>query len=285
MSRRTLYHDNRRGFLRFSGGALIAASFSKTPPAEGAEPANAPNESNMPTNLDSVKALTFDVFGTVVDWRSSIIREGEELAKRKGLDADWAKFADAWRGGYGPSMNRVRTGELPWMKIDDLHRLILDGLLEQFNIEGLSEAEKDHFNRAWHRLTPWPDAVPGLTRLKKKFIITTLSNGNVALLTNMAKNAGLPWDAILSSELAKRYKPDKEVYLTAADLLGLRPEQVMMVAAHKGDLRAAKSVGFKAGFVPRPLERGPDVKRDLTPDPSFEVVAKDFVDLAEKLEA
>lgn len=285
MSRRTLYHGNRRGFLRFSGGALIAASFSKTPPAEGAEPANAPNKSNMPTNLDSVKALTFDVFGTVVDWRSSIIREGEELAKRKGLDVDWAKFADAWRGGYGPSMNRVRTGELPWMKIDDLHRLILDGLLEQFNIKGLSEAEKDHFNRAWHRLTPWPDAVPGLTRLKKKFIITTLSNGNVALLTNMAKNAGLPWDAILSSELAKRYKPDKEVYLTAADLLGLRPEQVMMVAAHKGDLRAAKSVGFKAGFVPRPLERGPDVKRDLTPDPSFEVVAKDFVDLAEKLGA
>ena len=156
---------------------------------------------------------------------------------------------------------------------------------EQFNIEGLSEAEKDHFNRAWHRLTPWPDVVPGLTRLKKKFIITTLSNGNVALLTNMAKNAGLPWDAILSSELAKRYKPDKEVYLTAADLLGLQPEQVMMVAAHKGDLRAAKSVGFKAAFVPRPLERGPNVKRDLTPDPSFEVVAKDFVDLAEKLGA
>ena len=279
------YHYNRRGFLRFSTSALLAARLIRTSPADGAEPANTPNESNMAANLGSVKALTFDVFGTVVDWRSSIIREGNELAKRKGLDADWEKFADAWRGGYGPSMNRVRGGELPWMKIDDLHRLILDGLLEQFNIEGLSEAEKDHFNRAWHRLTPWPDVVPGLTRLKKKFIITTLSNGNVALLTNMAKNAGLPWDAILSSELAKRYKPDKEVYLTAADLLGLQPEQVMMVAAHKGDLRAAKSVGFKAAFVPRPLERGPNVKRDLTPDPSFEVVAKDFVDLAEKLGA
>ena len=279
------YHENRRGFLRFSTSALLAAPLLRTSPADGAEPANTPNESNMPANLDSVKALTFDVFGTVVDWRSSIIREGRELAKLKGLDADWAKFADAWRGGYGPSMNRVRGGELPWMKIDDLHRLILDGLLERFNIKGLSEAEKDHFNRAWHRLTPWPDAVEGLTRLKKKFIITTLSNGNVALLTNMAKNAGLPWDAILSSELAKRYKPDKEVYLTAADLLGLQPEQVMMVAAHKGDLRAAKSVGFKAAFVPRPLERGPNAKRDLTPDPSFEVVAKDFVDLAEKLGA
>ncbi len=279
------YHYNRRGFLRLGTSALLGARLTRTSPADGAEPANAPNESNMPANLDSVKALTFDVFGTVVDWRSSIIREGRELAKLKGLDADWAKFADAWRGGYGPSMNRVRSGELPWMKIDDLHRLILDGLLEQFNIKGLSEAEKDRFNRAWHRLTPWPDAVEGLTRLKKKFIITTLSNGNVALLTNMAKNAGLPWDAILSSELAKRYKPDKEVYLTAADLLGLRPRQVMMVAAHKGDLRAAKSVGFKAGYVPRPLERGPNVKRDLTPDPSFEVVAKDFVDLAVKLGA
>ena len=279
------YHYNRRGFLRFSTSALLAARLSRTSSADGAEPATPPNESNMPANLDSVKALTFDVFGTVVDWRSSIIREGQELARRKGLDVDWAKFADAWRGGYGPSMNRVRGGELPWMKIDDLHRLILDGLLRQFNIEGLSEAEKDHFNRAWHRLTPWPDVVPGLTRLKKKFIITTLSNGNVALLTNMAKNAGLPWDAILSSELAKRYKPDKEVYLTAADLLGLQPQQVMMVAAHKGDLRAAKSVGFKAAYVPRPLERGPNVKRDLTPDPSFEVVAKDFVDLAGKLGA
>ena len=279
------YHDNRRGFLRLSTSPLFAARLMRTSPADGAEPANSPNELSMPANIGSVKALTFDVFGTVADWRSSIIREGKQLARRKCLDVDWAKFADAWRAGYGPSMNRVRSGELPWMKMDDLHRLILDGLLEQFNIEGLSEAEKDHFNRAWHRLTPWPDVVEGLTRLKKKFIITTLSNGNIALLTNMAKNAGLPWDAILSAELAKRYKPDKEVYLTAADLLGLRPEQVMMVAAHKGDLREAKSVGFKAAYVPRPLERGPNVKRDLTPDPSFEVVAKDFVDLAVKLGA
>ena len=278
-------HIDRRRFLRFSTSALLAAPLLRTSPAEGAEPADTPNKSNMPAKLDSVKALTFDVFGTVVDWRTSIIREGRELGKLRGLDVDWAKFADAWRAGYGPSMNRVRSGDLPWMKIDDLHRLILDDLLEQFSITGLSEAEKDHFNRAWHRLTPWPDAVPGLTRLKKKFIITTLSNGNVALLTNMAKNAGLPWDAILSAELAERYKPDKEVYLKAANLLGLRPEEVMMVAAHQGDLRAAKSVGFQAGFVPRPLEWGPNVKRDLTPDPSFEVVAKDFADLAEKLGA
>ena len=239
----------------------------------------------MATRLASVKALTFDVFGTVVDWRSSIIREGEALGKRKRLDVDWEHFADAWRGGYGPSMNRVRRGQIPWTNIDGLHRLILNDLLKEFKIEGLSEAEIDLFNRAWHRLTPWPDAGAGLTRLKRKFVIATLSNGNMALLTNMAKNAGLPWDVILSAELAHRYKPDKEVYLTAARLLGLEPDQVMMVAAHQGDLRASAAVGFKTGFVKRPLERGPNRKADLTPDPSFDVVADDFADLAEKLGA
>ncbi len=233
--------------------------------------------------MKDVKALTFDVFGTVVDWRSSIIREGRELGRRKDLEVDWEEFADAWRGGYGPSMNRVRKGELPWMNIDQLHRLILDGLLEKFDIKGLTEAEIRHFNRAWHRLAPWPDAVEGLTQLKENYIITSLSNGNVALLVNMAKHAGLPWDTVLSSELAGHYKPDKEVYLKAAQLLGLEPEQVMMVAAHQGDLRAAASVGFKTAFVLRPLERGPNGKKDLTPDPDFDVVADDFLDLARKL--
>lgn len=238
-----------------------------------------------PMGLASVKALTFDIFGTVVDWRSSIIRDGAALGERKGLHVDWAEFADAWRAGYGPSMNRVRRGGLPWTNIDGLHRLILDDLLKKFEIEGLSEDEIAQFNRTWHRLTPWPDAVSGLTRLKRKFVIATLSNGNVALLTNMAKNAGLPWDVILSSELAHRYKPDKEVYLTAARLLGLEPGQVMMVAAHKGDLRASAGVGFRTAFVPRPHERGPNGQPDLTPDPSFDVIAEDFVDLAEKLGA
>ncbi len=233
----------------------------------------------------SVKALTFDVFGTVADWRSSIIGELRELGKAKGIDADWPRFADAWRGGYGPAMDRVRKGELPWTNIDALHRTILDRLLGEFKIAALAEAEKDQLNRAWHRLAPWPDAVAGLTRLKNRFIIATLSNGNVALLTNMAKNARLPWDCILSAELAKRYKPDPGVYRMAADLLGLRPEQVMMVAAHKGDLRAAKAVGFKTAFVTRPQEFGPDRKPDLTPDPAFDIHARDFLDLAKQLGA
>lgn len=239
----------------------------------------------MGETLREVKALTFDVFGTVVDWRSSIIGECRTLFRAKGIDADCASFADAWRGGYGPSMARVRRGELPWTNIDGLHRMILDELLERFHVEGLSEAETDHLNRAWHRLAPWPDAVEGLERLRRNYITATLSNGNVALLVNLSKHGGLTWDAVLSSELARHYKPDKQVYLTAAELLGLPPGQCMMVAAHKGDLRAAQAVGFKAAFVPRPLESGPDRKRDLTPDPSFDVVADSFIDLADKLGA
>ena len=208
-------------------------------------------------SLSDVKALTFDVFGTVVDWRGSVIRECRELGRARGIDVDWAEFADRWRDGYAPAMARVRSGELPWTKIDALHRMILDGLLEEFGVTGLSEGEKDHWNRVWHRLAPWPDSVAGLTRLRGRFIVATLSNGNVALLTNMAKRAGLPWDCILSAELMRSYKPDPETYLGAADLLGLRPEEVMMVAAHKGDLRSAQAVGLKAAFVARPLEFGP----------------------------
>ena len=234
---------------------------------------------------NSVRALTFDVFGTVVDWRSSIIREGQILSANKGFEVDWAEFADRWRGGYTPAMNRVRSGELPWTKIDDLHRLILDELVEEFNLSGLSEQELDHFNKAWHRLTPWPDTVSGLNRLKTKYIITTLSNGNVSLLTNMAKNAGLPWDAVLSAELAKHYKPAPEAYLTAADLLSLPPEQVMMVAAHPGDLRAAARAGLRTAYVIRPLERGPGREVDRNEDGEFDYTADDFVDLALQLGA
>lgn len=242
-------------------------------------------KTGVKADTSAVKALTFDVFGTVVDWRSSIIREGEQFGKAKGLKVDWAKFADTWRAGYAPSMARVRQGELPWTKLDALHRMILDKLLVDFGITGLSEAEKDHLNRVWHRLRPWPDAVTGLTRLRRRFIIAPLSNGNVSLMTNMAKNAGLPWDCILGAELAKHYKPDKEVYLTAAELLDLRPGEIMMVAAHQGDLRMSHSLGFKTAFVPRPMEFGPERKPDPTIDPSFDVVAKDFNDLAGKLGA
>jgi 2-haloacid dehalogenase len=228
------------------------------------------------------EALVFDVFGTVMDWRSSIIREGEKLGRKKNLDADWAAFADAWRSRYAPSMDRVRRGEIPWTKLDDLHRASLEELTREFGIEGLSEREKDDLNRVWHRLEPWPDAVAGLTLIKKRHVIAPLSNGNVALLVNVAKRAGLPWDLILSAELVRHYKPDPETYLMAPHLLDLNPERVMMVAAHPGDLRAARENGLKTAYVPRPLEFGPD-KVAEPPDPSFDLVAEDFIELHSKL--
>jgi 2-haloacid dehalogenase len=238
----------------------------------------------MPAKKPPIRALVFDVFGTVVDWRSSIIREGQKLGRRKRLRVDWTAFADAWRAGYQPAMARVRSGELGWTKIDDLHRTILDGLLKQFAIRGLAEQEIDHLNRAWHRLTPWPDAVRGLARLKRNHVIATLSNGNIALLTNMAKHAGLPWDCILSAEVFRHYKPDPETYLGAADALGFAPAEVMMVAAHKNDLRAAQACGLRAAFVRRPLEHGPDAPTDLAADRAFDFNADDFLDLARQME-
>ena len=269
-------HDvKRRAFLQ-TASAIVAAGLSVVESrAETRQVASA--------SVRGVRAMTFDVFGTVVDWRSSIISEMEELARTKGIEGDWAAFADQWRAGYGPAMGRVRGGDLPWTKIDDLHRMILDTLVPEFGLQSLSAAELDDLNLAWHRLRPWPDSVAGLTRLKAGYVLATLSNGNVALLVNMAKRAGLPWDAVLSAELAGAYKPDREVYVKAADLLGLNPEQVMMVAAHTGDLRAAAEVGFRTAFVPRPLEYGPDGDNDETPDPAFDLVATDFGDLAGQL--
>lgn len=230
-----------------------------------------------------IKAMTFDVFGTVADWRSTVIRECQELGRQKNLTADWSRFADNWRAGYQPSMQRVRTGELPWLSIDALHRMILDELLADFGIAGLSEAEKDHLNRVWHRLDVWPDARPGLERLRQQFIVAPLSNGNVALLTNMAKQADLRWDCILSAELARRYKPDPQVYLMATELLGLRADEVVMVAAHNPDLVAAQSVGFRTAFVYRTEEYGPNQTTDLEPNASVDMVARDFNDLADQL--
>jgi 2-haloacid dehalogenase len=236
----------------------------------------------MTTNV--VKALTFDVFGTVVDYRGTIIREGEQLNRAKGLHVDWAQFADAWRARYRPSMDRVMRGELPWTNLDSLHRLSLNELLIEFKInDRFTEDEKDHLNHVWHRLQPWPDAIPGLTHLRKRFVLATLSNGNVALLVNMAKYSALPWDCILSAELVQAYKPDPRTYQMAVNLLELRNHEVMMVAAHQDDLRAAQAQGMQAAFVPRPLERGAHNVPDLIPDPAFEVVAADFMDLAQQL--
>ena len=235
--------------------------------------------------IPQVDALVFDVFGTVVDWRTSVADEGRMLGKTKGITADWEAFADAWRGKYQPFMSKVRSGELPWTKLDVLHRMGLDEVLTELGITSLTEDEKIDLNRAWHRLHPWSDSVPGLYRLKAKFILGTMSNGNIALMTNMAKFAGLPWDCILGAEVAKAYKPDPKTYLTGAELLDLPPERVMMVAAHQNDLLAAQKVGLKTAFVPRPLERGAGNSPDLTPDPSFDVVATDFVDLASQMGA
>ena len=239
----------------------------------------------MTQALRHVRALTFDVFGTVVDWRASIAREGRRLGKELGVRADWTAFADAWRAGYRPAMDEVRSGRLPWTNIDGLHRHILERILTESGLDGLSEAQKDHLNRAWHRLAPWPDAVRGLKRLKKRYVIATLSNGNLSLLTNMAKHARLPWDCILSAELFHHYKPDREAYRGAAAILGLEPHEVMMVAAHKDDLRAALAAGLRAAFVQRPWEFGDPAKKDLKPEKDFDVNAADFLDLATKLGA
>jgi 2-haloacid dehalogenase len=230
-----------------------------------------------------VKALAFDVFGTVVDWRGSIIREGAEWAAKTGLRIDWAKFADRWRAGYSPTIDKVRKGTLPWTKLDALHRIILDELLGEFQITGLGEEEKESWNRVWHRLTPWLDSIPGLTQLKQKYVLATLSNGNVSLLVNMAKHAGLPWDVVLSAELFRHYKPDREVYLGAAELLGCEPSEVMMVAAHVGDLNAAQACGLRTAFVSRPNEYGSSGKADTASGEQFDVAALDLLDLAEKL--
>ena len=233
--------------------------------------------------LSTVKALTFDVFGTVVDWRSGIVREGEALGRARKLAVDWTRFADAWRGLYQPTMDRVRGGEMPWTRLDDLHRMSLEQLLAEFAIKGLSEEEIDHLNRAWHRLDPWPDVLPGLARLRRRYVLATLSNGNVALLVNMAKRAGLPWDAVLGAEVARHYKPQPPAYLVTADLLGVRPEQCVMVAAHNGDLAAAASLGFRTAFVARPREHGPGQTTDVRAERAWDVVAADFGDLATKL--
>lgn len=279
----------RREFLAVpvAVGGLMALSS-----ADAASSDPAPVRSNSL----GVKALVFDVFGTVVDWRGSIIREGAQWGKDKGLDIDWGKFADEWRAGYAPSMDKVRKGEMPWTKLDILHRMILEDLLQQYNIVGLAEEEKDHWNRVWHRLTPWPDAVEGLTRIKKKFVIATLSNGNVSLLVDMAKHAGLPWDTVFSAELFQHYKPDPEAYQGAVELLSCKPAEVMMVAAHPLDLKAAQSCGLKAGLVPRPLEHGPahsaTAAKSAAPamasaaasaNATFDITARNFIELAAKL--
>jgi len=235
--------------------------------------------------LLSVKACVFDVFGTVVDWRSSVIAEATGWGKVKGVNINWVEFTDRWRLGYRPAMDKVRKGEIPWTKLDDLNRMILEDLLEQYKIEGLSEEEKADWARVWQRLKPWPGSVEGLSRLKKKWIVAPMSNGNVALMTNLAKFGGLPWDVILGSDLVRHYKPDREMYMSAPFYLDLKPDEVMMCAAHVSDLQAARSFGLRTGFIYRPSEYGggPAGVPDRVNPGDFDVVSMSIVDLAQQM--
>jgi 2-haloacid dehalogenase len=240
---------------------------------------------SLPFDPRALRALVFDVFGTVVDWRSSIVREGQMLSAAKGLQVDWGAFADAWRAGYAPAMDRTRGAGNAWADIDTLHRQILDSLVPRFGLQSLSEDALAHLNRVWHRLLPWPDAVGGLNRLRSRYPISTLSNGNVSLLVDMARNAGLPWDCVLSGELIHKYKPDPEVYLMAARLLGVAPHELMLVAAHPSDLRGAQACGLRTAYVHRALEFGPDAPPRPARPEGFDLVAGDFLDLAQQLGA
>ena len=232
-----------------------------------------------------MEALVFDVFGTVVDWRTSLIRQLEQFGREHGVSADWATLADDWRGEYEPAMNAVRTGKRAWTSLERLHRESLDGLLPRHGLGQLNEQQRQKMVLFWHFLDPWPDSVEGLARLRKKYIIGTLSNGGVRLLADMAKFAGLPWDVVFSSDLFRHYKPDPSVYLGAAELLETPPDKVMLVAAHNYDLAAARKHGMKTAFVARPTEYGPRQKKDFKAEQDWDYVAADFLALADKLGA
>ena len=285
-----MYRRNFLGAALAAGGvtpalsrqALAADHAGRAAPSTGA--AERSLQTHRMQVASSLHMCVFDTFGTVVDWRGSVIAEVERLAREKGWNLDAVAFAQAWRANYGPSRNRVRTGELPWTKLDELHRMTLDDLLISFQIEGLSEEEKVHLNKVWHRLHPWPDAPGGLARLKTRYVLSPLSNGNLALLTEMAKFGGLPWDCVLGSDVARHYKPDREMYLMPSEFFDIPPSAVLMVAAHSGDLDSAKSYGLRTAYVHRPLERGPDAPPWDPPEVGrFDFLATDFNDLASQL--
>ncbi len=275
---------SRRDILRAT--AMGACAIALLPRLDGklrAQTAQPATASRVLRAKVTPKAIIFDTFGTVVDWRGSVIADGEEWGKAKGIQIDWARFADRWREQYHPSMDKVRKGQLPWTNLDALNMMALEKNLEEFHITGVTQEEKDRWNHIWHRLKPWPDSVAGLTRLKKKYIISPLSNGNVALLTNMGKFAGLPWDVILSAELFHHYKPDHETYLMAAAMLELKPEEVMLGAAHRFDLDAARECGLRTGFIYRPKEFGTPAEADKAKPGDYDVVATSIIDMAAQL--
>jgi 2-haloacid dehalogenase len=230
-----------------------------------------------------VQALTFDTYGTVVDWRDSVLAQLTEFGAARGLAVDWTGFLTEWQAAYRPGMDRVNSGEWPWTTVEAIYRRRLEELLPRYEIESLGEADLVRLTRAWWRLHPWPDAVPGLRRLRTRFLLSPLSNGSFAGMVHLARFAGLPWDCIITAENARCYKPRPEVYRTAVRLLGLRPAEVMMVAAHNYDLAAARTCGLGTAFVPRAAEHGPGQTSDLASDADWDVVASDFLDLADQL--
>jgi 2-haloacid dehalogenase len=238
---------------------------------------------NATEAVSEVKALLFDTFGTLVDWRSSLIGELIAYGRKRGISADWTLLVDKWRSAYYPSMDRVRKGEQPWTTLDVLHRQSLERLVKEQEIHGISEGDLDEMTRTWHRLRPWPDVLDGMRRLATRYLLGSLSNGNVSLLVHLRKFSGLPWDVILGADLWQHYKPDPETYQGACRLLDLRPEEVMLVAAHNDDLRAARAQGLRTAFIPRPVEYGPGQVKDFEAEEPWTVVALDLIDLARLL--
>jgi 2-haloacid dehalogenase len=234
---------------------------------------------------NTVRALVFDVWGTVVDWHSSVLEELRAFGTQRGLGIDWEFFLTEWQSAYNPGKNKVNNGELPWTTVDALYRQALERLLVQHKITGVTDSEIEHLNRAWTRMRPWPDSVAGFMLLKRRYVLSTLSNGSFSWLVDIARFAGLPFDCIISAENARCYKPRPEVYLTAMALLGRKPEEVMLVAAHNYDLRAARALGMRTAFIPRPAEFGPRPTKDSGPEQDWDVVADNLIDLARKMGA
>jgi 2-haloacid dehalogenase len=272
-----IVNSTRRGLIR-SGAALAAAGLAGSGPfAPGRAWAQA---AALP--MPDVKALVFDTFGTVVDWRNGVAREVERILKPTGYDLDWLAFADAWRKEYGPSMDEVRSGRRPFVKLDILHRENLERILPRFRVDKPADATLAELTLAWHKLDAWPDVGPGFARLHKRFLMAPCSNGNIALMADVARRNNLPWDAILGSEIAQGFKPQPKVYLVTCEAFNLKPEQVMMCAAHSDDLSSAQKLGLRTGHIGRPGEGGPGTG-ETAPKASFDVVGKNFLDFADKL--
>ena len=271
--------STRRNLVRH-GAALMATGALAV--SGVLAPRRARAQARAPLPMPDVKALVFDTFGTVVDWRTGVARESERILKPKGYEVDWLAFADAWRREYGPSMEEVRSGRRPFVKLDILHRENLVRVLPRFKIGKLDEPTLDELNLAWHKLDAWPDVGPGFARLHKRFLMAPCSNGNIALMADVGRRNNLPWDAILGSEIAQGYKPQPKVYLATCEAFNLKPEQVMMCAAHSGDLSSAQKLGLRTGHIGRPGEGGPGTG-ETEPKGSFDVVGKNFNDFADKL--